>query len=497
MDILTSVVDQLYRIAAFLAVLGVLVFVHEYGHYIAARLCRVRVNAFSIGFGPELFGFDDKSGTRWKVAAIPLGGYVAMYGFADPTGLEAEAEAPPEAGKDGADDQPMSAEDRAVAFAYKTVGQRSLIVAAGPIANFAYAFVVLVIMGLALGRSYTPPAANEIMPGSAAERAGFQPGDLILEINGEPISRFGDIVDRVSMNLDAPMTFVVDRAGRQVRIDATPDVVRTEQFGPSSRGMLGVASGLSTVVSAVEAGSPAAEAGIEPGDRILSANGVPVTSLRPPAVQDGQPVHALGTLSRALDAAGDDPVVLSVDRDGEVVDVPLTPEWREIEVAGLDHPVVLPMIGVTSAYITVIEPIGVGEALVYGATETFGIATKTLTAIGQMISGSRGTEELGGPIRIAMIAGDVAQIGIVALIMFSVVLSVNLGLLNLFPIPVLDGGHLVFYAIEAVRGQPLRDRTQAYAFRVGLALILTLVIFVTTNDARNTFIGDLITLFSS
>ncbi|WP_209776782.1 RIP metalloprotease RseP [Azospirillum agricola] len=352
-------------VLAFLVVLTVLVFVHELGHYLVARRNGVRIEVFSIGFGPELFGFNDRAGTRWKFSALPLGGYVKMFGDADP------------ASTPGAHLTAMSADERAVSFHHKRLGQRAAVVAAGPIANFVFSIVVLAVLFATAGQSFTPADVGGVQPGSAAERAGLQPGDLILSIDGAGIQRFEEIRQIVSIKPGETLRMEVEREGRVVTLDATPDAREmTDRLGNTHRvGQLGITRG-------------------------------------------------------SVDMKRHDPV---------------TAVWQ-------------------------------------AGREVMGMITGTFTALGQMVEGSRGTEELGGPLRIAQMSGEVAQSGWYPLVWFMTFLSVNLGLINLFPVPMLDGGHLLFYGIEALRGRPLGARAQEYGFRIGLALVLTLMVFATWND---------------
>lgn len=351
---------------SFLVVLTVLVFVHELGHYWVARRNGVRVETFSIGFGPELFGWNDRAGTRWKFSAIPLGGYVKMFGDADP------------ASTPDANLATMSAEERAVSFHHKRLGQRAAVVAAGPIANFIFAIVVFAGVFSIVGQPFTPPEIGAVMEGSAAEKAGLQAGDRIVAINGSEIERFEQIQRIVQLNLDSPLEIRILRDGRERTIQATPTIIEEKD----RRG----------------------------------------NTLR---------VARLG--------------VRNASRVEFVRHNPLEAAWR-----------------------------GIGETWV----QTAG----TLQALGQMISGQRQTDDLGGPLRIAQMSGEVAQGGAAALLVFMAVLSVNLGLINLFPIPMLDGGHLLFYAIEAIRGRPLGPRAQEYGFRIGLVLVFSLMVFATWND---------------
>ena len=352
-------------IIPFLVVLTVLVFVHELGHYLVARWSGVKIEVFSIGFGPELFGWNDRAGTRWKFSAVPLGGYVKMFGDATAASIPSD------------ELQAMSAEERKVSFHHKRLPQRIAVVAAGPLANFVFAVVVLAGLFMTVGQPFTPPQVGQVQPGSAAEDGGILPGDTILAIDGQRIERFEDVQRLVRLDAGNPMKLVLKRGDGEVTLSVTPKVsIMTDRFGNT---------------------------------------------------------HELGLLG--IERAGVEYVRRS----------PLDATWR-------------------------------------AGTETMNISSGTLVAVWQMLIGARTADELGGPLRIAQMSGEVAQGGAVALLWFMAVLSINLGLINLFPIPVLDGGHLLFYAAEAIRGKPLGQRAQEYGFRVGLALVLTLMVFATWND---------------
>jgi len=381
MDLLNLIGDYLLP---FLVILTILVFIHEMGHYLAARRCGVKIDAFSIGFGPELFGWYDKRGTRWRVSALPLGGYVKMFGDADVTSR------PPsnlsEDQKDNEDntgnwaggiERPLSPEERAVSFHHKTLAQRTFIVAAGPLANFLFAAVLLAGFFAFVGQPTTPPEIGQVLEDSPAQAADLRAGDRILSVNGASIERFEQIQRQVQLNLEQPLTLMVLRDGREVELVAQPEIVDLEDnFGN---------------------------------------------------------VHRMARLG--------------------------------IAASGTEY-----------------VRYGPGEALWRAGEETVSLTTATLKALGQIITGVRSTDELGGPVRIAEMSGHMAMAGIVSVVWFMAVLSVNLGLINLFPVPMLDGGHLLFYAVEAVRGRPLGERAQEIGFRIGLALVLTLFVFVTWND---------------
>ncbi len=362
MDLLIILKDNLLP---FLAILTALVFVHEMGHYLVARWNGVRVEVFSVGFGPELFGWNDRAGTRWRFSAIPLGGYVKMFGDADASSAPG----------DGLDR--MSADARSVSFHHKRLGQRSAVVAAGPAANFIFAIILLAGLYTFVGQRYAPPMVSEVTANSAAETAGILPDDRIVQIGETEIAAFDDLRRIVMQNPGVPLEFVIERDRRLITLIITPDTVVAE-------------NALGTVASHGR----------------LGVRGVP----------------------------------------GEMV----------------KH--------------------GPLKSIAMAASETWSMTLQTLEAVGQMFVGSRGTDELGGPLRIAQLSGTVADAGWVTSIWFTALLSINLGLINLFPIPVLDGGHLVFYLAEAILGRPLSERIQEWAFKVGFTLVIGLMLFVTWND---------------
>ena len=371
----------LFVLLPFLFVLTVVVFIHELGHFLVARWCGVNVRAFSIGFGPEIAGFYDRHGTRWRIAWIPLGGYVK---FMDD---ENAASAGPSARL-----EEMTPEERAGAFHAKPLWQRAAIVAAGPIANFLLAIVIFALMFSLIGVRSTAPRVDEVVPNSPAAVAGFMPGDVILEIDGEPVESFNDVLRTVSTSPGRELTFKVDRGGAILNLWATPErqEIQDSLGGTIVRGIIGIRR---------------------------------VT----------------------------------------------TPDSMELRKAG---------------------PL---EALWLGVRETNFIITSTLSYIGDVIIGRQSADQLGGPIRIAEVSGQVAKIGPEALLNLIAVISVSIGLINLFPIPLLDGGHLLFYAIEALRRKPLSEKTQEIGFRIGLAVVLMLMVFATWNDipiVRRWIIGN-------
>jgi len=357
-------------IIPFLFVLTIVVFFHELGHFLVARWAGVKVLTFSLGFGPELFGFDDRHGTRWKISAIPLGGYVKFFGD------ESEASTPSAETLAG-----MSEDERAGSFHHKKVGPRAAIVAAGPIANFILAIVIFTCLFTFFGKPSTTARVDMIEANSAAAAAGFQVGDIVTDIDGKTIGSFSDMQRIVSIHAGEPLNFTIKRGDTTVQLRGTPEMREIkDKFGNVQRlGVLGITRSTA------------------PGD-VLTERVDPATAL-----------------------------------------------WL-------------------------------------GVKETWFVVDRTLAYIGGVFTGREAANQVGGPLRIAQISGQVATIGLAALIHLAAVLSISIGLLNLFPVPLLDGGHLLFYAVEAVRGRPLSERAQEMGFRVGLGLVLMLMVFATYND---------------
>lgn len=456
---MTSIFDLFQLIASnvwlyggtFVLVLSLLVFVHEWGHYIVARLCGVRVEVFSIGFGKELFGITDSHGTRWKFSLVPLGGYVKMFGDTDPASAGNKPEVETEEGAL----RPMTDEERKVAFFAKPVAQRAAIVFAGPAINFLFAILILSGLYMTMGQPVSPPLASAVIEGSAADQAGFQPHDRITAIDGGRIRRFEEIRLQVSVALDTPLSFTVERAGEAVTLEATPvKETQEDHFGFShSRGMLGI---------------------IGPGNGLLLKNIIAV---------DGQAMADEGAVRRAiLPRLGRD-FTITLKRNDEQNDVLRVNPDKELNAGLLDEasPDFGTLLIAQQAEDEIVHH-GFGGSIAAALRETYDITASTLTALGQMITGTRSATELGGIIRIGAIAGDMAQSGILALITFTALLSINLGLINLFPIPMLDGGHLLFYGIEAAKGSPIPERAQEYAFRLGLAVLVCIMLFANLND---------------
>jgi len=354
----------------FLFVLTIVVFFHELGHFLVARWAGVKVLTFSLGFGPELAGFDDRHGTRWKISAIPLGGYVKFFGD------DTEASTPSADTLAG-----MSEEEKAGSFHHKRVGPRAAIVAAGPIANFILAILIFTCLFTFFGKPSTSARVDKVEANSAAAAAGFQVGDIVLAIDGTKIDGFADMQRIVGTRAGEHLSFTVKRGDGTVQLEGTPELREVKDpFGNSHRqGVLGITR---------------------------------------------------------QTAAGD----------------------------------------------VVTERVNPATAFWLGIKETWFVIDRTLAYIGGIFTGREAADQVGGPLRIAQISGQVATIGLAALIHLAAVLSISIGLLNLFPVPLLDGGHLLFYAVEGVRGRPLSERAQEMGFRIGLGLVLMLMVFATYND---------------
>ena len=433
-------------IVPFLIVLSVLVFVHEFGHYIVARWCGVRVDKFSIGFGPEIYGFNDRAGTRWRISLIPLGGYVQMFGDTDPASAQKSDKV-----KEGEETRPMTNEEKKVAFFGKPVWQRAAIVFAGPAINFIFAILILVGLYVSVGKPVSPPVASAIMVEGAADNAGMQPHDRILAIDGKKIESFEDIQRQVAISLDRPIDVRVLRNGGEVTITVTPERQSLEdRFGfEHTRGMIGIMS---------------------------ADKGVSIESIQ---TIDGRDVSTWSVEQKWETLSG-------LMGQSFLIGLPTAGEngVQNLEVN------VLPALNEIGNEELILSDVMGQEIVTYGAVDAFGAAVKetwfiitgTLEAIGQIITGTRSATELGGIVRIGAIAGDAAQSGLMSLIAFTALLSINLGLINLFPIPLLDGGHLVFYAYEAVFGKQMPEKVMDYALRFGMVFLICLMAFANLND---------------
>lgn len=435
---------------AFVLVLSILVFVHEWGHYIVARINGVHVESFSIGFGKEIWGFHDKNGTRWKFSIIPLGGYVQMFGDTDPASAGHSDKKQDDDGKV----RKLTKKEKEVAFYTKSVGKRFAIVLAGPAINFIFAIILLVGLYMSVGQPVTPPTVAAVIGDSAASKAGFMPHDEVIAIDGESVKRFEDIRHSVMVGLDTSRVFTVRRGNDVIDIEAMPEVKTIEDhFGfKHSRGLLGLLSSGNALQL----------------ENIREVNGV--------AYDDIDSVRAaiLSRMGRVT--------TVVLDRGSEMDVLSIQPmmaynqDLMDKDAENYNYLVISP------GPDEVLVQYGPWAATIQAVKETYTITMSTLEALGQMVTGQRSATELGGIIRIGAIAGDMAKSGVIALITFAALLSINLGLINLFPIPMLDGGHLVFYIVEAVKGSPIPDQVQEYAFRMGLIILVGVMLFANLND---------------
>jgi regulator of sigma E protease len=431
-----------WTIFFFVVALSVIVAIHEYGHYIVGRWSGIHADVFSIGFGPVLYSRMDKRGTRWQIAALPFGGYVKFAGDANAASGKdedamAEAAADPTQLRRTMHGAPLWA--------------RAATVAAGPAFNFALSILVFAIVGYSNGVVRDPLTVGELRPMPAAVQE-LRVGDVVLEINGVAVPSVQDPAYGELMN-SLPATPIFDYT---VERDGSRRVVQ----GPYLRPPL---------VSAVSPQSAALAADLAPGDVIVAV--------------DGAPVYAFGQLVVAVEGSEGRSLNLSVWRDGDVSDKVLTP--KRVDEPQPDGGFATQWrIGVASgnAFEAATESPGLGAAISGGVAQTWRIISGSISGLGHMITGSISTCNLSGPIGIAQVSGTMASQGAQSFIWFIAVLSTAVGLLNLFPIPALDGGHLVFYAYEAVTGKPPSDGALRILMAAGLAIVLSLMVFALGND---------------
>ena len=365
---------MLNSILPFIVLILVVVFIHEYGHYYFAKKYGVKVTDFSIGFGKELFGWNDKLGTRWKICWIPLGGYVKFFGDRNVFSQSDQEEII----------NKYSEEERKKLFILKPLYQRSLIVAAGPMANFILAVVIFLFIYMFVGKDFTPAAINEVQKDSPAEVAGLMKNDVILEIDGNEVKSILDVSKLITMSTSDFIDFKVLRYDQDVLLKVKPNIVETED---------------------------------NLGNKI----------------------------------------------NKRMIGIMLGPYNNKVNHVKL----------------------GPAKALYYSLNEVYFVTISSLKYLGSILTGSGDSSQLGGPIRIAKITGQVAEFGIVPFLSIMAYISISLGLINLFPIPLLDGGHLMFYGFEKILGRPLSQKTQEGFFRIGMFLLIFLMFFATYNDLKD------------
>lgn len=358
--------NLLITIVAFLIVISVLVIIHEFGHYIVAKKCGVKIEEFSVGFGKEIWGRTDKSGTRWKVCIAPFGGFVKMFG--DDTGAS---------NPDLEKLKKLSKKEKEQAFFFKNVYQRIAVVVAGPVFNFVLAILILAGLTMHSGIAHIKPTIDDMVPNSVAEIAGFQRDDHILKINNKKVDDFQDIKSTVAINAGNELTFKIIRNYEVMEIKATPEAkISKDLFGNEVK------------------------------------------------------IGLIGIIAETLE----------------------------------------------------FEKVGPARALTYSVENVYDMSVKTLEALGQMVTGQRSFKDMGGPIKIAKYSGQSMMQGFATFIWFIAIVSANLGLMNLLPIPMLDGGHLVFYTVEAITRKPVPEKIQDVSFKIGFVFIITLMLAATIND---------------
>ena len=367
-------INTAYYVVPFIILLGILVFVHELGHFLVARLCGVKVSEFSIGFGKKLWGRTDKHGTEWRLSAIPLGGYCKFLGDED-------------AASAGDSSKDLNEEDKKYAFGNQNPFKKLAIVLAGPGANYLFSIFIFASIFFFLGKMDFPAVVGEVIKGGAAESGGVLKGDKILKVNGKEVKNFTELRQEVDMHTDKEVKLEIERDGKIIHLSFPLKVVPLE----------------------VEANQPSEQK---------------------------------------------------------------------------------PMLGIRSVSVVEVKPenISLWEALKDATAETWRITEVTLRGVGQMISGKRDTDEVGGILRIAEMSGDITkENGVIDFIAFMALLSINLGLINLFPIPLLDGGHVVIYVIEIIAGREINEKAKEYVFRFGFLVLISLMIFATYNDFNHLF----------
>jgi len=442
----------LWNLAAFIVALGVLITVHEFGHFWVARRCGVRVERFSIGFGKALWRRTDKSGTEYVIALIPLGGYVKM--------LDERAE-------------PVAPELRHYAFNNKTVGQRAAIIAAGPIANFLFAIFAYWLVFI-IGVPGVRPVVGEITPNSIAAQAQIQPGTELKAVDGIETPDWDAVrLQLVSKIGDEHTTLSVAQFGSNQRQDKTLDL-RHWAFEPdkedpvSSLGIRPRGPQIESVLSEVQVNSAASKAGLQAGDRIVKVNGQPLTQWM--------------TFVTLVRDNPDKPLALDIERQGSSLSLTLTPDSKQVNGKAEGFAGVVPkVIPLPDEYKTV-RQYGPFSAILEASDKTWQLMKLTVSMLGKLITGDVKLNNLSGPISIAQGAGMSAEFGVIYYLMFLALISVNLGIINLFPLPVLDGGHLLFLAIEKLKGGPVSERVQDFSYRIGSILLVLLMGLALFND---------------
>ncbi len=449
------------NILSFIIVLGVLIFFHEFGHFLVARLFGVGVEKFSLGFGPRLIG--KKIGiTDYRISAIPLGGYVKMVG-----------EEP---------DAKISPEEVPLSFTHKHVAKRMLIVAAGPVFNIFLAILIFFVFFAITGIEDIKPYIRQVQPGSIAQKAGLQVNDLIVSVDGTKVDAWYDIDEALTESNGKALTLGIERDGALFEIEVKPKLKQgMDLLGDSiSYYDIGISAfpELKAIVGDVSSGFPAEEAGLKKGDQIVSINGLPIENW-----------HQMQTI---ISSSGGAELTISVKRDEDIFNVNLTPQQVDTKnhlgkvekryLIGIStQPLDIPEGDLVSKRLNPIK------AFVKSLERTYSVCVLMVRSVVKMIDGSIPKENLGGPIMIAKMAGDQAKQGFDKLVQFIAFISINLAIINLLPIPVLDGGHLLFFSIEAIIRRPVSIKIREVSQQVGLFVLIMLMILVFYNDITRFF----------
>lgn len=421
----------------FLIVIGVLIFVHELGHFIMAKRAGVRVEKFSLGFGPKVIGFK-KGDTEYLISALPLGGYVKMAG-------------------ENPDEEVTGAPDE---FQSKSVWQRATIAATGPLTNLLLAFIVMPMVFLIGTPVEMPAKVGFVEPGSAAERAGFMAGDVIEKINGRRITGWERALMLIAVNPDSDVSVQIDRAGEKKTLVLRPAVATELKIGSA-----GIMPDMPVEFGNVISGLPADKAGIRPNDRVISV--------------DGKAVYHWVQFAELVNASRGASVTLTIERKGKRMTVTVTPK----EVQGRYR------IGVEPIRRFEVKKYGLVDSIQLGFSKAVDTIDLTLITLKKLFTFGLSIKTLGGPVMIAQMSGEAAKLGLSAFLALLATVSISLGILNLLPIPVLDGGMLLFLLIEAIRKRPLSRRTMEIAQSIGAAALITLIAVVSYNDIVRMFFG--------
>lgn len=447
--------DSIYLFAQkiwwFLIVLGILVAFHEFGHYLAARWVGVRVLKFSLGFGPKIFG-RTLGETEYLVSAVPLGGYVKLFG------------------EDAA--ETISLKEQKRSFSHQSLPHKMLIVAAGPSFNFLLTYLIFTIWLAAGAPLFVPtfqditPKVEAIKPSSPADIAGFKVGDRILRVNEEEISTYNELSNAVQDSHGRTLTVEVLRDGESKTLSITPESQPNPENATEPIYLLGIEA-YAPVVGEVVPNTPAKQAGLERGDRIIEI--------------DGQAIHTWSQMTGIVRNNPGHPLDLKVQRKNQVISLTVTPAPEEF-VSEQGHSRVIGKIGIMLSGRSIMTSPSILMAPLEGVIATWKWAELTVVGVYKLLVGEISTKNLGGPLMIASVSGEHAEQGISNLVFLIAVLSMNLGILNLLPIPILDGGHLFFFTCEAILGRPLGERSREIAQQVGLVLLFSIMIYATWND---------------